>query len=347
MHVVYSIVKDYFKEELVLNLKELSEKIEVSASTISRVLNDKPGISEATRKKVLAAIEKEHFTLNFAGRNLVKSESRFIGIISRKRTSVEDVIFFHHSLNQFQEILLQNNYFCVPISYHDDKGIDFENTPLSPTDYAGFIIRGQSIPQKVILSVKKFGVPIILLENAFYETKVNSVVCNDAELEYELTKILIDKGHKRIVHITGPDSWYNNKERIKGYRSAINEAKIPEELYCLEDTVITTGKEAFDILKITKVSNIGICFVNDAMAIGFLKVANDKNIKIGENISVVGFDDIPWASLTTPPLTTARIEIDDMGKLASSRLLAMIGDSSASVTVKSIVDGKIIKRKTT
>jgi len=330
-----------------LNLKELSEKIEVSASTISRVLNDKPGISEATRKKVLAAIEEEHFSLNFAGRNLVKSESRFIGIISRKRSSVEDVIFFHHSINQFQEILMQNNYFCVPISYYDDKGIDFKKTPLAPTDYAGFIVRGQSIPQKTILSIKKFGVPFILLENAFYETKVNSVVCNDCELEYDLIKLLIKKGHKRIVHITGPKMWYNNKERIKGYRQAINEAGISEELYCMKDTVLSTGKESFDMLNLTNDSDIGISFVNDAMAIGFIKAANDNNIKIGDKISVVGFDDIPWASLTTPSLTTARIEIDDMGKLASSRLLELIAHPNTSVTVKSIVDGKIMERKST
>jgi len=329
-----------------LNLKELSEKIEVSASTISRVLNDKPGISEATRAKVLEAIEKEHFTLNFAARNLVKAESRFIGIISRKRTSVEDVIFFHHSINQFQEILLQNNYFCVPIAYYDGKGIDFGNTPLSPNDYAGFIIRGQSIPQKEILSIKKFGKPFILLENSLYETKVNCVVCNDAELEYELTKILINKGHKRIVHVTGPDYWYNNKERIKGYSNAMNEACLEKEIICMEDTVLSTGRKTLELLKIEEDTNIGITFVNDAMAIGFIKEANDNNIRIGENISVVGFDDIPWASLTTPPLTTARIEIDDMGKLASMRLLDMISNSNNTKTVKSIVDGKIIIRNT-
>lgn len=330
-----------------LNLQELAKKIEVSASTISRVLNDKPGISEATRKKVLAAVEEEHYIRNFAGRNLAKSESQFIGIISRKRSSVEDVIFFHHSINQFQEILMQNNYFCVPIPYSDETGVDFDKTPLAPSDYAGFIIRGQSMPQKTILSVKKFGVPIILLENAFYETKINAVVCNDAELEYELVKILIKKGHKRIVHITGPDNWYNNKERIKGYRQAIGEAGIKEELYCLEDTVLSTGKDSFHMLKITKDSDIGISFVNDAMAIGFIKEADDNNIEIGKNISVVGFDDIPWARLTTPPLTTARIEIDAMGKLASTRLLDMIKSSNKSLTVKSVVDGKIIKRKST
>lgn len=328
-----------------MNLKELSEKIEVSASTISRVINDKPGISEATRKKVLDAIEKEHFTLNFAARNLAKSESKFIGIISRKRSSVEDVIFFHHSINQFQDILLKNNYFCVPLSYYDDKGIDFDNAPLAPTEYAGFIVRGQSIPQKEVISIKKFGKPFILIENSLSQTKVNSVVCNDAELEYELTKILIKKGHKRVVHITGPISWYNNKERIKGYKQAINEYDIKEEIYSLDDTVLSGGKEAFDLLKIDEKIDIGISFVNDAMAIGFIKEANDRNIVIGDKINIVGFDDVPWASLTNPPLTTAKIEIYEMSKLATSRLLDMINDSNISVTAKSIVDGKVVIRK--
>ena len=327
-----------------MNLKDLSEKIEVSASTISRVINDKPGISEATRKKVLDAIEREHFTLNYSARNLAKSESKFIGIISRKRSKEEDAIFFHHSINLFQEILLKNNYFCVPLSYYDDKGIDFDNAPLSTNDYAGFIVRGQSIPQKEIISIKKFGKPFILIENSLTQTKVNAVVCNDLELEYELTKILINKGHKRVVHITGPTSWYNNQERIKGYKKAIKEYGIKEEIYSLEDTILSAGKQVFDLLKIDKNINIGISFVNDAMAIGFIKEANDRKIDIGNNINIVGFDDIPWASLTNPPLTTAKIEIDEMSKLATARLLDMINNSNISITAKSIVDGKIIER---
>lgn len=328
-----------------MTLKELSDKLNVSQSTISRVLNDKPGIKAETRAKVLEGIKKENYSTNYAAKNLASSTSRIIGIIGRNRGSEEDSIFFHHSLNQFMEITNQNNFLFVAIPYNGAR-INFENSPLSVDDYAGFIVRGQSIPTKDIISLQQYNKPIVLLENALEQTEIDYVISNDYELEKQLVQILVDGGYKRIVHITGPSSWYNNRERTRGYSDVMKENNMKEEIIHLEDTTTNFGIQVFDQLKIDPKEKTGISLSNDALAIGFMKAAGEHDLQIPNQLGIVGFDDIPWAQYTTPPLTTANTHISEMGIVAAQRLINKI-DQKVKFHTSIVMSGEIKKRKTT
>jgi len=328
-----------------VTLKELSEKINISPSTISRVLNDKPGISDKTREKVFEAVKKEGFTSPYMTKKLSTSKTKFIGVVARKRFQDQDTIFFSNTLSQFQDVFVSNGFIVVPLYYNKNE-IDFENSPLSPQDFAGFIVRGQSIPVKTILSIKKYNVPFVLLENNLRGYKVNSVICNDFELEYDLTKMLLDKGLKRIIHITGPATWYNNSERIKGYKKALLENNLNPEIYNFKDTTLDFGKKSFDSLDIKKNEKVGITFGNDAMAIGFIHALRNTEYKIPADISIVGFDDIPWAHLSSPPLTTAKIHVAQMGRLAANRLIDLIDNKKLNdKPIMVVVSGDIIVRE--
>lgn len=328
-----------------MTLKELAQKINISPSTISRVLNDKPGISQKTRDIVFQAAKKEGFAPNYMAKNLATSKAKFIGIVARKRFQDQDTIFFSQTLSQFQDILVSNGFIVIPLYYNEDE-IDFTNNPLSPQDFAGFIVRGQSIPNKTILSLQKYNIPFVLLENNLREPLVNCVICDDFELEYQLTKKVIDKGFTRVLHITGPSSWYNNSERIKGYQKAINEANIKSEIYNLPDTTIDFGKASFSLLDILDDERVGITFGNDAMAIGFIYAIRATALVIPGNICITGFDDIPWAHLSNPPLTTAKIAVAQMGRLAAARLVDLINNKDLnSNPVKIVVAGEIIERE--
>ncbi len=142
-----------------MTIKELSEKLNISSSTISRVLNDKPGISQKTRERVIKAVKDEGFSPNYMARNLASSKAQFIGVVARSRNEEQDQIFFSHTLSKFQDVFVDKGFIVVPL-YYDDSKIDFSRVPLSPQDFAGFIIRGQSIPKKTILSIQKYDVPL-------------------------------------------------------------------------------------------------------------------------------------------------------------------------------------------
>lgn len=329
-----------------MTIKELSEKLNISSSTISRVLNDKPGISEKTREKVFKAIKEEGFAPNYMARNLATAKAQFIGVVARRRNDEQDQLFFSHTLSKFQDIFVDNGFIVVPL-YYTNSEIDFSKVPLSPQDFAGFIVRGQSIPQKTILSIQKFGVPFVLLENNLSQTLVDCVICNDFELEYDLTKLLIEKNCKRVIHVTGPKHWHNNNERLKGYLKAVTEANIESEIYYADDTTVKCGKQISEQIKIRKNEKTGIAFVNDAMAIGYLYANRNSTFKIPENVCLTGFDDIPWAKLSHPSLTTAQIAVGQMGRLAANRLIDLINEQKDAENnpIKMVVSGKITVRE--
>ncbi len=333
-----------------MNLKELAEKLQISPSTVSRVLNDKPGISEKTRQMVLDAVKDTDFQQNYNASNLANPRARFIGILGRRRGGQQDQIYFHHSIDRFEEYFQKHGYQCINLGLFEDETISLseiiKGSPLGENDFAGLIIRGQSIPAKTILSFRKAGIPIVLLENKLQETVLDSVVCEDRESSYNLTNLLIKKGYPHIIHITGPEDWYNNKERLAGYKMAIQEAGMTPEVVTLTETTVETGEEAFSQIKGKYKDPMGVAAVNDAMAIGFCKAVRNEGLSIPEEVGITGFDDIPWAEHNYPPLTTAQVHIKEMGRLAAARLIQLMEEpESHPVTIR--VPTVIIERKST
>lgn len=330
-----------------MTLKELAEKLHISTSTISRVLNDKPGISETTRKLVLDAVKETGFSMNYAARTLAASTPGFIGIIGRKRGGQQDSLYFHHSMAQFEDYFENREYQCINLAVKEEEMDQILNgNPLNVTDFAGFIVRGQSFPAKTILSLKKRGIPIVLLENRLQSTQFDHVICEDRAAAYKLTKHLQSKGYKKIYHITGPEEWYNNKERLQGYKDAMLEADMEQYILTCSDTTVDTGMEAFGKVGRGVGSSVGYMMGNDAMAIGFADAARKSGLSIPEDIGITGFDDIPWARLAYPPLTTAKVPIEEMGKLAAGRLLQLI-ENPESCPVSIQVPVEIIVREST
>ena len=303
-----------------MNIKALADRLKVSPSTISRVLNDKPGISDKTRKMVLEEVEKTGFTLNYNARNLATAGAGFIGIVGRKRGGQQDSLYFHHSMDQFEDCFKGTRYQCINLSIRDqDIEQYFTKNPLKIKDFAGFIIRGQSFPGKTIIALKRSGIPVVLLENRLQETMIDNVICEDRATSRRLTEHLIERGYRKILHITGPENWYNNRERIQGYLDAVENAGMESQIQSMSDTTVDTGAKAFAELK-REIDNSGIpagvVAVNDAMAIGFLDASRKAGYSVPDKIGITGFDDIPWAKLSYPPLTTARVFIEEMSRLA-------------------------------
>jgi LacI family transcriptional regulator len=333
-----------------MNLKELADKLNLSPSTVSRVLNDKPGISEKTRRMVLEAVRDTGFQQNFSASNLASPRARFIGVLSRRRGGQQDQLYFHHSIERFEEFFLKQGFQCISLGLFDDEHATLNDilrgSPLGAKDFAGVIIRGQSIPARTILSFRQAGIPVVLLENRLQETPLDSVVCEDRDTSYRLTKLLIDKGYSDIVHITGPEEWYNNRERMDGYIAAVSEAGKTPRIIALSETTVETGEEAFEAVRGKHAYPLGVVAVNDAMAIGFSKAARDGGVAIPGEMGITGFDDIPWAEHNYPPLTSAKVHIEEMGRLAAARLIQLMDEpDSHPVTIR--VPADIIERKTT
>ncbi|OQY31174.1 MAG: hypothetical protein B6241_14670 [Spirochaetaceae bacterium 4572_59] len=330
-----------------VRLKHIADKLGISLSTVSRVLNDKPGISQKTRDLVINELNQQKEDLAPIIQSTLPSNGRFIGIIGRQRSGQLDSVYFHHSTLAFDETLRKQGYQSLVIPVTDENMNNPSTIPALQSDSCdGYIVRGQSLSPRFIMEIQSLGKPMVLLENNLAEGHYNSVVCDDCSGAYSLTRHLISRTYKKIIHITGPENWYNNRERIKGYKKAMDEAGLIPVILNKEDTTIQTGEKIFDEIRQYIQKKTAVFAVNDAMAIGLLNRCRKEGLTIPSDLAITGFDDIPWAEMTYPPLTTAHIYIEKMGELAAMRILQLIADpESPPVEMKMPIDLKI--RETT
>lgn len=329
-----------------LNLKKLAAELKVSISTISRVMNDKPGVGKETRERVLKVLKKYNYTLNSSARSLKTSKTRNIALISKKREErLCSADYFQRSIVYIEKGLRNRGYHTITMSL-DDKEMENPNDllMLKENRVDGFIIRGPAIKPKFILDLKNTGLPVVLFGNELNQTEIDCVVCQNRKGTYKITKHLLEHGHKKILFLTGPEGWYTNNERMAGYNDALEEAGLKKRIIHMPDTTIDTGKAFFkEAIKSIYPEITAVVAVNDPTAIGVIDEARQLGIKVPGDIAVVGFDDIAWASLSYPPLTTVHAFLEEMGKITISRLLDLLEEPDLH-PAKSIVAISLIIR---
>ncbi len=330
-----------------LSLKELAEKLKVSTSTISRVMNDKPGVGAKTRERVLKAIQKYNYVTNSSARSLKTSKTGNIALILKKREDrLSSADYFHRSVIYIENELRKLGYHTIILALNDEE---MENPKdllmLKEKKVDGFIFRGPAIKAKFILDIKNTGLPVVLFGNELKQTEIDCVVCQDRKGTYNITKHLMEHSHKKILFLSGPEGWYTNDERRLGYSDALKEEGLQDRIIHMPDTTIDTGKNFFEeIIKNIYPDITAVVAVNDATAIGVIDEARYLGIKVPEDIAVVGFDDIAWATLSYPPLTTVHPFLEEMGEITVSRLLDLLENPELHPT-KSIVATSLVIRK--
>ena len=309
-----------------LTLREIAEKAGVSVSTVSRVLNDQPGISSETRARVLAVARELHFVPNMAAQSLATKRTRNIGLVTFKRsvpphfvTSSLDAVGineecqrlgYHLLTTLVTEEAMKSN---LPLPMVREKRVD------------GLILAGPALKPSFILTLHNSGVPLVLLDNNLREMDIDCVLHENEESTYWLTQHLIRQHqHQTIVFLSGPDTWISSRERAAGYRRALVEAFLEPHIFYMPDTTVETGMEAMKTA-LTEVPHLtAVVAVNDAVAVGAARACKEAGYAIPEQIAIVGFDDIRWAELHDPPLTTVHAFGEEMGRQAARRLIDLI-----------------------
>ena len=330
-----------------LSLKEMAVKLNVSTSTISRVMNDKPGVGAKTRQKVLEEIQKNNYVSNGSARSLKTSKTGNIALVSIKRKyRLSSSDYFHPFHTYIERKFRKQGYHTISIALEDDEMENANDLLLLKEKHVdGFIINGPAVKPKFILELKNTGLPMVLFGNELKQTEIDCVVCQDHKGTFIITKHLIEHGHKHILFLSGPEGWYTSEERKAGYIDALKEAGLKSRIINMTDTTIETGKTFFkEAIENIHPEITSVVSVNDATAIGVLDEARCLGMKVPDDIAVVGFDDIPWASLSYPPLTTVQVFIEEMAKITITRLLDLLEDPNLH-PAKSIVATSLVIRK--
>jgi DNA-binding LacI/PurR family transcriptional regulator len=208
----------------------------------------------------------------------------------------------------------------------------------------GLILAGPHISPPFILHMLATGVPVVLVDNCLSQAAVNCVLCDNVGGAYTAARHLIEHGHKRIVFLAGPNTWVSVSERAQGYSQAMAEAGLEPCIFYTNDTTIATGETMMREV-LTKMPELtAVCATNDAVAIGMIRAAGKVGRRVPQDLAVIGFDDISWASINEPALSTVHVYKRRMGQLAGQGLLDSIQDPTAA-PVRTIVSTKLIIRQ--
>ena len=328
-------------------IQDVALKAEVSIKTVSRVLNREPSVRPSTRERVEQVISSLNYSPNPSARRLAGKRSFLIGLlydnpspsyVTDNQAGVLSQCRKHH-----YDLLIH------PCDYLDDGLTE---------DIRGFLIKAR--PDGVILTPPLSDIPDLIkilteLETSFIcigrgesGPDISRVITNDREMASQMTRHLIDKGHRKIAFIKGHPDHKAVGFREQGFIQVMKDAglAIRDDYMAQGYNSFQSGLECAEELLGFKDPPTAIFAANDDMASGVIKAAYNRKVLVPDQLSVVGFDDVSFAYQVSPGLTTVRQPIREMAEIATEMLIEGIADR-AKKPVDKLVSGKLIIREST
>jgi DNA-binding LacI/PurR family transcriptional regulator len=324
-------------------MADVARRAGVSHQTVSRVLNDHPNVRSDTRERVLSAIEDLGYRRNFAARALVMRHTRTLGVVSFDTTlfgpasTVYGIEQAARAAGYFVSVVslkkLTRSSVREAIGYLTDHGVD------------GIVVVAPQRSAARALADVPIGVPAVAVEGG--RAAGGPVVSVDqADGARQAVEHLLELGHATVWHIAGPAAWLEAEARVKGWRQALTAADrmVPELLR--GDWSPRSGYEAGH--QLARVRGLTAVFVaNDQMALGLLRAFTEVGIKVPEQVSVIGFDDIPEAEFFSPPLTTVRQDFGEVGRRCLEVLVRRIELHTDDGAERALVPAELVVRAST
>jgi LacI family transcriptional regulator len=307
-------------------IKEIAKICDVSVATVSNIINDKPNVSEKTRRRIQKVIDELDYTPNYVAKNLKMRHTRSIGVIAEDMTifNIPDIIdgITKHCEEEGYQILLFN--LRLYKKYQDTyyRSTDFygkvqhEIRDLIAKQVEG-IIYVAAHEREIKCIPDNLPIPAVMAYGYSGTAKIPSVVVNDEEGAFQIVNYVISQGHQKIGVITGKRDSIHTQARLEGYQRALFENGIlyNTSLVTVGNWLRVDGYENADSLIDMGVTAI-FC-MNDLMAGGVYDRLEEKGMTVGRGISVVGFDSRELSEYYKPSLTTVMLPLHDIGYRAS------------------------------
>lgn len=326
------------------SIKEVAKLARVSTATVSRVLNDHPGVKTEFRNRVLDAAKQLDYHPSNIARSMRKQSSKIIGII------IPDISnpFFTAVVRGIEDIALDNQYkvFLCNSDRNPDKEKMYIEV-LAMERISGAIIAPYK--EENLQPLQKLGIPFVFVNQTLPGGKYDSVLLDNFKGAYEATRHLIGLGHTRIGLINAPKNRPAETQRFIGYQKALLDSGIdidPDIIVSGEFSAEKAEQAANTILE-RKNPPTALFSLNNTMTIGTLKSISRHGLRIPEDVSVIGFDDMPWLSFFTPPITVVQQPTYDIGTCAVGLLFDRIQKQGETEVTNLVLDPILIIRNST
>lgn len=313
---------------------DVAEAAGVSYATVSRVVNNKSNVAPETRDRVLAMMQELGYQANLHARRLVGGRSNVIGVLVHGLASQ----YLSEIFGGIQDVLSATDFDLMLYTTHRRTSDALRSVDMLSGGLAeGLLIVLPHHPERYVSTLRERSYPYILIDHKGASKDDVSVVAANWQGGFDAVHYLIQLGHRRIAIITGNMEMDSASDRLEGYRAALQRSGIPIDpsLIYQGDYHETAGMEGLLALLSLPNPPTAIFASNDIMALGALEAARTRNIAVPGQVSIVGFDDIPMASMSYPRLTTVRQPLAEMGRVATRMLLRRLnwaGQNGESAT---------------
>ena len=326
-----------------ITIQDIAATANVSKSTVSRVLNGNTPVAESKKKAVLEAIEQLDFQPNIFARGLAGGRSMTIGIMTQNIGSA----FYDRIMNGITSGFSGSEY--TPIIVDGQWTSELEENAIQTLlgrQVDGLILVGGTTSSVFLKQVQQKK-PLVICAREVPDLMDYCIYVDNFQGAYEVTKYLIKAGHTEIAHISGIKAHEDSIKRCDGYKQALIDNGIePNDNLIVEGSFSgQSGLLAMESLLMRGVSFSAVFACNDEMAQGARLALHRRNIRVPEDMSLVGFDDSPGSPYMTPPLTTMRQPAVEMGQKAALEIMNILADSDYNTLENTVVGSELVIRE--
>jgi DNA-binding LacI/PurR family transcriptional regulator len=326
-----------------VSIKDIARVANVSHSTVSRALRNSPLVNAETGALIRKIAMEKGYMVSAVARSLVTRRTNTIGIVV---TSIADP-FVGEVVGGIEEFALAHGYSVFLATCHADPALEVRAVQsFHERRVDGILVTASRVGALYTRLLSEMKIPIVLINNQNPGEFIFSVAIDNLDGGRQVTRHLVELGHKRIAYIGDQFGFQSEAERYTGYRQILEESglRFESELITHGDGGPESGKLAMEqLLALVKPPTAVFCY-NDMEAIGAMRAARERGLTVPCDISVAGFDDIFLSSYTDPPLTTLRQPKHEMGRDAARLLLELLAGGKPESRV---AHGELIVRQST
>lgn len=300
-----------------MDIREIAKRARVSTATVSRTINHVPTVDRQLSKRVWKVIDELGYYPNTQARALVSGKTRIFGLIVSEITNP----FFPEIVQSFEDIAVQHNYeILLTSTIHDPRRMEAAVRRMMERRVEGVAILTFGMEEALLEGLRFRKVPLVFVDVGPPLPRVSNIKINYASGIRQAVQHLNALGHRRIAFVTGPLNLKSANSRKVAFEQCLCEVALPE-LIVEGDHTMEGGMKALAHLAKQKELPTAVMCSNDLTAIGVIREAYDCGIRVPQELSVIGFDDVKLAQFITPPLTTIRMSQSELARLAFKALL--------------------------
>ena len=335
-----------------VTIKDIAQKLNVSPATVSLALNGRPGVNEQTRENILSLAQELNYIGNIGENKTFKrrTQKNFgnIGFLVYKRYGrvITDSEFFTALISSVEQAARAQNYTILLTYCIGDKEIANTIKLLKNSNLVGLLILGTELAEEDAELFYQLNLPIVILDCDILGCELDTITIHNADGIWRGMKYFYEQGHRDIGYLHSSFSIRNFEQRRLGYENCLEKLCLDrdsQKIFLVEPTIEGTCADICELV------NQGIKFPsaiiadNDLIAIGAMKAFAQCGIKVPDDVSIIGFDDIPMTSIIEPQLTSVHVSCEALGDLAIKQLLRRKKNSSAVPKRISIATSLIIR----